>query len=52
MILAARNTVGDARMEFLIRDRRSWLRFLDFDHQLRRAGYLAMGGQDGGRVLA
>lgn len=77
LILAAQNNVSDARMEFLIRDRLSWLRFLgfdlgqptpdentirqfrerltgagairrlfeDFDHQLRRAGYLAMGGQ-------
>ena len=30
LILAARNTVSDARMEFLIRDRLSWLRFLGF----------------------
>ena len=28
LILAAQNTVSDARMEFLIRDRLSWLRFL------------------------
>lgn len=31
MVLAAQNTVSDARMEFLIRDRLSWLRFLGFD---------------------
>ena len=31
LILAARNTVSDARMEFLIRDRLSWLRFLGFN---------------------
>ena len=31
LILAAQNTVRDARMEFLIRDRLSWLRFLGFD---------------------
>ena len=31
LILAAQNTVGDARMEFLIRDRLSWLRFVGFD---------------------
>lgn len=77
LILAAQHTVSDARMEFLLRDRLSWLRFLgfdlgrptpdentirsfrerltktgairrlflDFDRQLRDAGYLAMGGQ-------
>jgi len=31
LILAAQNTVSDGRMEFLIRDRLSWLRFLGFD---------------------
>ena len=31
LILAAQNTVSEARMEFLIRDRLSWLRFLGFD---------------------
>jgi transposase len=31
LILAAQNTVSDARMKFLIRDRLSWLRFLGFD---------------------
>ena len=31
LILAARNNVSDARMEFLIRDRLSWMRFLGFD---------------------
>ena len=31
LILAAQNNVSDERMEFLIRDRLSWLRFLDFD---------------------
>lgn len=31
LILAAQNTVSDACMEFLIRDRLSWLRFLGFD---------------------
>lgn len=31
LILAAQNTVSDARMEFLIRDRLSWMRFLGFD---------------------
>jgi transposase, IS5 family len=31
LILAARNNVSDARMEYLIRDRLSWLRFLGFD---------------------
>ena len=77
LILAAQNNVSDGRMEFLIRDRLSWLRFLglelgkptpdentirlfrerlteagaihalfeEFDQQLRRYGYLAMGGQ-------
>lgn len=30
LILAAQNTVSDARMEFLIRDRQSWLRFPGF----------------------
>src|SRR5512135_1153875 len=29
LILAAQNTVSDARMEFLIRDRLSWMRFLE-----------------------
>ena len=77
LILAAQNNVSDERMEFLIRDRLSWLRFLgfdlgkptpdentirsfrerltnagalqalfdEFDRQLRRSGYLPMGGQ-------
>jgi transposase, IS5 family len=31
LILAAQNDVADARMEYLIRDRLSWLRFLGFD---------------------
>ena len=31
LILAAQNNVSDLRMEFLIRDRLSWLRFLGFD---------------------
>ena len=31
LILAAQNNVADARMEYLIRDRLSWLRFLGFD---------------------
>jgi IS5 family transposase len=31
LILQAQNTVSDARMEFLIRDRLSWLRFLGFE---------------------
>ena len=31
LILSAQNNVSDARMEFLIRDRLSWLRFLGFD---------------------
>ena len=31
LILAAQNKVSDARMEYLIRDRLSWLRFLGFD---------------------
>ena len=31
LVLAAQNNVGDARMEYLIRDRLSWLRFLGFD---------------------
>jgi len=31
LILAAQNNVNDKRMEFLIRDRLSWLRFLGFD---------------------
>ena len=30
-VLAAQNNVSDARMEYLIRDRLSWLRFLGFD---------------------
>ena len=31
LVLAARHTVSDERMEFLIRDRLSWLRFLGFE---------------------
>jgi hypothetical protein len=31
LILAAQNNVSDARMEYLIRNRLSWLRFLGFD---------------------
>ena len=31
LILAAQNNVSDGRMEFLIRDRLSWLRFLGFE---------------------
>lgn len=31
LILAAQNTVSDARMEFLIHDRLNWLRLLCFD---------------------
>jgi IS5 family transposase len=31
LVLAAQNNVSDARMEYLIRDRLSWLRFLNFD---------------------
>ncbi len=31
LVLAAQNNVSDARMEWLIRDRLSWLRFLRFD---------------------
>ena len=31
LVLAAQNNVSDARMEYLIRDRLSWLRFLGFD---------------------
>ena len=31
LILATRHTVSDERMEFLIRDRLSWLRFLGFE---------------------
>lgn len=31
LMLAAQNNVADARMEYLIRDRLSWLRFLGFD---------------------
>jgi len=31
LVLAAQNNVADARMEYLIRDRLSWLRFLGFD---------------------
>jgi transposase, IS5 family len=31
LILAAQNNVSDARMEFLIRDRLSWMRFLGFE---------------------
>ena len=77
LILAAQHTTSYERMEFLIRDRLSWLRFLGFelgaptpdrntiwsfrerliragatdglfatlDRELRRGGYLAMGGQ-------
>jgi IS5 family transposase len=77
LILQAQNNLSDERMEFLIRDRLSWMRFLgfelgeatpdentirlyrerlthsgaikrlfqDFDKQLKRSGYLAMGGQ-------
>ncbi|MGE3745526.1 MAG: transposase [Sphingomonadaceae bacterium] len=31
LVLAAQNNVSDARMEYLIRDRLRWLRFLGFD---------------------
>src|SRR5215204_2676053 len=31
LILAAQNNVSDSRMEFLIRDRLSWMRFLGFE---------------------
>jgi transposase, IS5 family len=31
LVLAAQNNVADARMDYLIRDRLSWLRFLGFD---------------------
>jgi IS5 family transposase len=31
LILAAQHNVADARVEYLIRDRLSWLRFLGFD---------------------
>jgi len=31
LILQAQHTLSDARMEFMIRDRLSWMRFLDFD---------------------
>jgi IS5 family transposase len=31
LILSAQNNVSDARMEYLIRDRLSWMRFLGFD---------------------
>lgn len=31
LILAAQHNVSDGRMEFLIRDRLSWIRFLGFD---------------------
>src|SRR5215207_8211845 len=31
LVLAAQNNVSDARMEFLIRDRLSWMRFLGFE---------------------
>lgn len=31
LVLTAQNNVADARMECLIRDRLSWLLFLDFD---------------------
>lgn len=31
LVLAAQNNVSDARMEYLIRGRLSWMRFLGFD---------------------
>lgn len=31
LVLAEQNNVSDARMEYLIRDRLSWLRFLGYD---------------------
>ena len=31
LILQAQHNLSDARMEFMIRDRLSWMRFLDFD---------------------
>ena len=31
LILQAQHKLSDARMEFMIRDRLSWMRFLDFD---------------------
>ena len=31
LILQAQHRLSDARMEFMIRDRLSWMRFLDFD---------------------
>lgn len=77
LVLAAQHNLSDQRLEFLIRDRLSWMRFLGldlgkptpdentlrlfreqltnadairplftaFDQQLRKTGYLAMGGQ-------
>ena len=31
LVLAVQNNVADARMEYLIRDRLSWLHYLGFD---------------------
>jgi len=31
LILQAQHNLSDARMEFMVRDRLSWIRFLDFD---------------------
>jgi len=31
LILQAQHNLSDARMEFIVRDRLSWMRFLDFD---------------------
>ena len=41
LILQAQHNLSDARMEFMIRDRLSWMRFLGFDlgaHQKTRFG--------------
>ena len=55
LILAAQHNVSDARMEYLIRDRLSWLRLLGFGGQegcrdlARRAG---QGGAEGRATVA
>jgi IS5 family transposase len=46
LILQAQHNLSDARMEFMIRDRLSWMRVMKaFDWQLKKKGYIPMSGQ-------
>jgi transposase len=43
LILQAQHNLSDARvMEFMIGDRLSWMRFLGFDRQLKKKGYIPL----------